>query len=201
MSCRWTHSRRWKSATGDKIFGTLFDNTGQYSIGSSVTAPGGPDNLGGTWTYTVDSIAVADAAHQNPALSGFVYDTSYFDADNGRSFATYYGDQGLASGDTTKFWSGDNGLGSDGDLAIVDGVFFAIASGKYVLPDPLPAHAAATLATTSGAPVAGSNDGTSASMALLSNAMAAMPGAPVADMSRGTAAADAAAPLLAPPQG
>ena len=109
-----------ESVTGDKIFGTLFDNTGKYSIGSSVTVPG-RDNLGGTWTYTVDTIAAADAAHQNPVLSGFVYDTSYFDADNGRSFATYYGDQGLASGDTTKFWSGDNGLGSEGDLAIVDG--------------------------------------------------------------------------------
>ncbi len=54
-----------ESKTGDKIFGALYDNTGRYTVGSSVTAPGGPDNLGGTWTYTITNIGRADSFHQD----------------------------------------------------------------------------------------------------------------------------------------
>ncbi len=48
-----------ESKTGDVISGALYDNTGRYTVGSSVTVPG-PDNLGGTWTYTVNNIGRAD---------------------------------------------------------------------------------------------------------------------------------------------
>jgi VCBS repeat-containing protein len=41
-----------ESKTGDVISGALYDNTGKYTVGSSVTVPGA-DNLGGTWTYKV----------------------------------------------------------------------------------------------------------------------------------------------------
>ena len=129
-----------ESTTGDLINGVLFDNTGRYTVGSSVTT--GPDQRGGTWTYTVNSIVTADSAHQNAAYTGFVYDLTYFDADNGSTFNTFYGSTGLTTGvnDRTVNYSGNNYLGSDGDLVLVNGQFFGIASGKYVLPDPLPSH-------------------------------------------------------------
>ena len=76
-----------ESVTGDHINGVLFDNTGTYSVGSSVTVPG-PDNMGGQWTYTVNSIAAADSAHQNASYNGMVYDMTYFDADTGTSYNT-----------------------------------------------------------------------------------------------------------------
>ena len=47
-----------ESATGDKITGVLFDNTNRYTVGSSVTS--GIDTEGGTWTYTIDSIATTE---------------------------------------------------------------------------------------------------------------------------------------------
>jgi hypothetical protein len=96
------------------------------------------DNAGGSWTYTVTGVGDADAAHQNAALSGFVYDLNYFDVDQNQTFNTFYGNRGLASGDRTTNFSGNNYLGSDGDLAVAGSRFFAIASGRYVLPDPLP---------------------------------------------------------------
>jgi hypothetical protein len=152
-----------ESVTGDHINGVLFDNQGLYTVGSSVTAPG-IDNMGGHWTYTVNSIAAADNAHQNASYNGMVYDLTYFDADTGASFNTLFGTTGLNTGvaDRTANYSGNGGLGSDGDLITVAGKQTAIASGKYVLPD------ANERLTTAPA-----GDGQSANLALLTNVMAA----------------------------
>ena len=60
--------RAVESVTGDVILGVVYDNTGRYSVGSTVTT--GPDNLGGNWTYTVTSIGDADAAHGDAELLG-----------------------------------------------------------------------------------------------------------------------------------
>ena len=154
---------------GDTIFGVLFDNTGAYSIGSSVTT--GPDQLGGTWTYTVTSLGTADAAHQDASYSGFVYDTSYFDTDRQTSYDTFYGLKGFSTGvnDRTANYSGNAGLGSDGDLIQINGTFFAIASGKYVVPENIPGQVVAG----QGAPVGGGDGTTSANLALLNNVTAA----------------------------
>ena len=151
-----------ESVTGDHINGVLFDNQGLYTVGSSVTAPG-TDNMGGHWTYTVNSIAAADSAHQAASYNGFVYDLTYFDADTGTSYNTFYGRTGLTTGvaDRTANYSGNHGLGSDGDLITVNGSLAAIASGKYVLPD-------ATKVLTDVPP----SDGQSANLALLTNVMA-----------------------------
>ncbi len=86
-----------ESVTGDHINGVLFDNQGLYTVGSIVTAPG-TDNMGGHWTYTVNSIAAADSAHQAASYNGFVYDLTYFDADTGTSYTTFYGTAGLTTG-------------------------------------------------------------------------------------------------------
>ena len=152
-----------ESVTGDHINGVLFDNTGTYSVGSSVTAPG-IDNMGGQWTYTVNSIAAADSAHQAASYNGMVYDLTYFDADTGTSYNTVFGTTGLTTGvaDRTANYSGNQGLGSDGDLITVDGRFTAIASGKYVLPD----------ARDERLTTAPASDGQSANLALLTNVMA-----------------------------
>jgi hypothetical protein len=151
-----------ESVTGDHINGVLFDNQGLYSVGSSVTAPG-IDNMGGHWTYTVNSIAAADSAHQDASYNGFAYDLTYFDADTGTSYNTLFGTTGLNTGvaDRTANYSGNHGLASDGDVITVAGQETAIASGKYVLPD------AGKLLT----PAPG--DSQSANLALLTNAMAA----------------------------
>jgi hypothetical protein len=141
----------------------LFDNQGLYSVGSSVTAPG-IDNMGGDWTYTVNSIAAADSAHQAASYNGLSYDLTYFDADTGTSYNTVFGTTGLNTGvaDRTANYSGNGGLGSDGDVITVAGQQTAIASGKYVLPD------ADERRTTVPA-----GDGQSANLALLTNVMAA----------------------------
>ncbi len=124
-----------ESVTGDTITGIFFDNTGRYSVGSAVIT--GPDNLGGTWTYTVTGIAAADAKHQDVSYSGFVYDTAYLDNDLGTTVTTFYGATGLNTGvnDRTANYSGSQGLGSDGDLVTINNKFFGIASGKYVVPE------------------------------------------------------------------
>ena len=152
-----------ESVTGDRINGVLFDNAGIYTVGSSVTTPG-IDQAGGHWTYTVNSIAAADSAHQAASYNGFAYDLTYFDADTGTSYNTFYGTTGLTTGvaDRTTNYSGNHGLGSDGDLITVNAAFTGIASGKYVLPD------ADERLTTVPA-----GDGQSANLALLTNAMAA----------------------------
>ena len=133
-----------ESKTGDVITGVLFDNTGHYSVGSSVTAPGS-DNLGGSWTYTVTSIADAGARHQSQSYENFVYDLSYQDADLGLTVGAFYGSAGFNSGvaDRTANYSGNGGLGSDGDLVTVRGQVFGVASGKYVVAEP--ATAAGTM--------------------------------------------------------
>ena len=114
-----------------------FDNSGKYSVGSSVTVPG-PDNVGGTWTYTVTSLADADAKHQDLSYENFAYDLTYKDADLGTVTNTLFGTVGFSSGvnDRTVNYSGNGGLGSDGDVVAVNGKDFAIASGKYVVPEP-----------------------------------------------------------------
>ena len=152
-----------ESVTGDRINGVLFDNQGLYTVGSSVTEPG-PDNMGGSWTYTVNSINTADNAHQDASYNGFVYDLTYFDADKETSFNTFYGLTGLTTGvnDRTVNFSGNHGLGSDGDLVTFNGALTGIASGKYVLPDPQDDR----LTVPAG-------DGQSANLALLTNTMAA----------------------------
>ncbi len=130
--------RAVESKTGDVITGVLFDTVDAYSVGSSVTAAG-VDNAGGHWTYTVTNIASADSAHQSTRFSGFAYDQTYFDADRGTTSTTFYGSKGLATGDTTVNFSGNHGLGSDGDLITSSaGNFIAIASGKYVVADAAP---------------------------------------------------------------
>ena len=124
-----------ESKTGDSISGVLYDNSGRYTVGSSVTVAG-PDNLGGSWTYTVDNIGRADIAHQDVSYSGLAYDFDYRDADTGTVYSTFYGHAGFDQGIADKVnFSGSNGLGSDGDLILVNGRFFGIASGKYVLPE------------------------------------------------------------------
>jgi hypothetical protein len=182
-----------ESVTGDTISGVLFDNTDRYTVGSSVTT--GADQLGGTWTYTVTNIAAADAAHQNAALSGFVYDTSYFDVSLSANFATLYGAKGLASGDRTVNYSGSNYLGSEGDVVSVGGTFYAIASGKYVVPQGV--SDSSPMATD--APLAGGDGVSSANLALLGNYAAASfatGGGAVAPL---TAPAPETSPLIAPP--
>ena len=182
-----------ESVTGDTISGVLFDNTNRYAVGSSATT--GTDQLGGTWTYTVTNIAAADAAHQNAALSGFVYDTSYFDVSLGASFATFYGAKGLASGDRTTNYSGSNYLGSDGDLVSIGGTVYGIASGKYVVPQGIPDSSP----VATDAPLAGGDGVSSANLALLGNYTAASfatgsgPAAPL------TAPMPETSPLIAPP--
>jgi hypothetical protein len=158
-----------ESVTGDTIFGVMFDNTGAYSIGSSVTT--GPDQLGGFWTYTVGSIGTADAAHQDASYSGFVYDTSYFDTDRQTSYDAFFGLKGFTTGvdDRTVNYSGNGGLGSEGDVVQINGTFIAIASGKYVVPENIPGQAVAG----QGAPVGGGDGTTSANLALLNNVTAA----------------------------
>ncbi len=150
-----------ESVTGDHINGVLFDNQGLYTVGSSVTKPG-PDNMGGRWTYTVNSISTADNAHQDASYNGFVYDLTYYDTDKETAFNAVFGLTGLNSGvnDRTANYSGNRGLGSDGDLVTFNGALTPIASGKYVLPDDR--------RTTVPA-----GDGQSANLALLTNAMAA----------------------------
>jgi VCBS repeat-containing protein len=129
------HFTAVESKTGDTISGVLFDAQGLYSVGSTVTK--GPDELGGTWTYTINSLDEADTAHQNFAYSGYVYDLTYYDADQDKAYNTFYGMTGLNTGinDRTQNYSGNNYLGSDGDLVVVNGSFKAVASGKYVLPE------------------------------------------------------------------
>ncbi len=123
-----------ESVTGDRISGALYDNTGRYTLGSSVST--GPDLLGGTWTYTITNIGRADNAHQDVAYSGLVYDFDYFDADTGATLSTFYGHTGFNQGiaDKTNV-SGSNYLGSDGDLVVINGTPVAIASGRYVVPE------------------------------------------------------------------
>ncbi len=123
-----------ESKTGDTISGALYDNAGKYSVGSSVVT--GPDNLGGTWTYTVTGIGRADAAHQDVSYAGLSYDFDYLDVDTAKTYDTFYGYAGFIQGNNDKAdFSGSNGLGSDGDLAMINGKPVAIGSGKYAVPE------------------------------------------------------------------
>ncbi len=162
-----------ESVTGDRIDGVLFDNAGVYTVGSSVTTPG-IDQAGGHWTYTVTGVAAADSAHQAASYNGFVYDQTYFDADTGISYNTFFGRTGLTTGvaDRSANYSGNNGLGSDGDLITVAGKLTGIASGKYVLPDVIAAPPA-TLGFAASGSIASGNDGASANLTLLNNLTAA----------------------------
>ena len=121
-----------ESKTGDKITGVLFDNTGRYSVGSSVTS--GLDTAGGTWTYTVTAVAAA-ASNFTPAYNGYVYDLTYFDASTNTTANTFYGSNGYTNGVSplTTNYSGKGGLGSGGDLVTIAGTQYAIDGGR-VLP-------------------------------------------------------------------
>ncbi len=133
--------RAVESVTGDVILGVVYDDTGRYSVGSMVTT--GSDNLGGNWTYTVTSIGDADAAHRDASYSGFQYDYVYSDQDNDESVKTAFGAVGWDSGtgDRTVNYSGNNYLGSDGDVIHL-GIDYAVASGKYVVPENIGAREA-----------------------------------------------------------
>ncbi len=186
-----------ESTTGDTITGILYDNTSRYSVGSSTTL--GTDQLGGNWTYTINSIARADNAHQNASYSGMVYDLSYHDASAGATYVTVYGSQGHNGIADRTNYSGSNYLGSDGDLVSINGRFYGIASGKYVVPanvtaaatdaligDPQDSQPGADLlgysdaVGNSGAAVAGINDGFGADLGLLGNYMSAAFATPAA---------------------
>ncbi len=125
-----------ESATGVKIYGYLYASGGTYKLGDSVTSSV-TDQAGGHWTYSVTGFQMADAAHQNAAYNGYVYDTSYFDAGLGTSFNTMFGYAGsidTTGADLTADYSGNQGLGSGGDVVVVNGTGHAIDSGHYVLP-------------------------------------------------------------------
>ena len=124
------------------ILGVVYDNTGRYSVGSTVTTTG-TDNLGGTWTYTVTSSGDADTAHRDASYSGFQYDYVYSDQDNDESVKTDFGAVGWDSGtgDRTVNYSGNNYLGSEGDVIHL-GIDYAVASGKYVVPENIGAREA-----------------------------------------------------------
>ena len=65
-------------------------------------------------------MAAANSAHRAASYNGFVYDQTYFDADTDTSYNTFYGTTGLTTGvnGRTANYSGNNGLGSDGDLVM-----------------------------------------------------------------------------------
>jgi hypothetical protein len=92
-----------------------------------------------------------------------VYDLTCFDADRQTSFNTVFGLIGLTTGvaDRTANYSGNDGLGSEGDLVTFNGALTSIASGKYVPPDP-----------NERPRTVPAGDGQSANFALLTNVMA-----------------------------
>jgi V8-like Glu-specific endopeptidase len=184
-----------ESTTGDTITGILYDNTSRYSVGSTSTS--GTDLVGGTWTYTVNSIARADNAHQNASYSGMAYDLSYHDASAGATYVTVFGSQGHNGINDKSNYSGSNYLGSDGDVVTINGRGYVIASGKYVVPANVTAAATDALVTdtvdsplgsgllgysdasgNSGAALAGGSDGFGANLGLLGNYMGAAFAAP-----------------------
>ena len=120
------------SVTGDYFNGIVYDNTGRYHVGDTVSFA---NNLGGQWTYSIVVSAVADSAHQNSFYAGKVYDTFYYDADLGVGHATNSGFQGYNYGapiDVTNY-SGANYLGSDGDYVVLNGVTQRFAY-NHVIP-------------------------------------------------------------------
>ena len=78
-----------------------------------------------------------------PSYSGFQYDYVYSDQDNDESVKTVFGAVGWDSGtgDRTVNYSGNNYLGSDGDVMHL-GIDYAVASGKYVVPENIGAREA-----------------------------------------------------------
>ena len=72
----------------------------------------------GTWTYTITGIGDADAAHQNAALSGFVYDLNYFDADQDQIPQHLLREPGPRLRRPHHDFSGNNCLGPTVDLAV-----------------------------------------------------------------------------------
>ena len=99
-----------ESESGDVIQGYAFDNTGQYYEGWQKIFAG--NEAGGEWRYNV--YAVEDARLLGPSAQGRVYDTNYYDAETKTWLNTYTYLHDLGA-------SGEYGIGSDADNAVIDG--------------------------------------------------------------------------------
>jgi hypothetical protein len=120
-----------ESKTGEYYTGYVYDDTDTYQVGTTFTTD--PDQDGGSWTYTITNVSVADAAHQNAAYSGKVYDTAFWDPQFGLH-TTELGCAGYSAGPPTDLstYSGSNYLGSDSDMALVDGTYQSFGGAKVV---------------------------------------------------------------------
>jgi hypothetical protein len=112
----------YESKTGDKYYGFVYDDQGKYAVGSSMVSA--TDQAGGTWTYYVYSIGSAPTIAT--AYNGQVYDTSYYDSNEGTSYTPFYYGIGYASG--------TNWLGSDTDYINLNYTEQKFSS-YYVVPD------------------------------------------------------------------
>jgi hypothetical protein len=149
-----------ESKTGDLIYGYVYDTYGRYSIGSTYTSP--TDQLGGTWTYTVNNVVtVTDAAHTNSYsfYNGKVYDYYYYDADRGSQYFTDFGYTGMSKGAPTDQtdYSGANFLGSDSDYAMINGTWQLFGAGNYVVSEGLPFGMSGSIDTLGGSSAASSS--------------------------------------------
>jgi hypothetical protein len=111
----------YESKTGDYFYGYVYDDQGKYSSGSTATSP--TDEDGGTWTYVVYS---TQSSSVSAAYNGYVYDTAYYDHDQGNAvYATYFGANG--------YRSGTNFLGSDYDYVYDNGGYQLFGGGYWVV--------------------------------------------------------------------
>src|SRR5262245_65330880 len=79
-----------ESAYGDVIDSYIYDITLHDALPICFTST--PDQLGGTWTYTVNTISTANAAHQHTSYAGKLYDIWYHHAHlEGSPIATDFG--------------------------------------------------------------------------------------------------------------
>src|SRR5450432_3350345 len=90
-----------ESASGDEIQGYNYDTTSTYYDGYGHTF--GTDETGGNWTYHVTDHTAAPGG----AVTGRIYDTTYYDGETHTWADTTSGAAGTASG--------LSGLGSDSD--------------------------------------------------------------------------------------
>jgi hypothetical protein len=118
-----------ESKTGDVYYGYTYDNAGKYVYGESWTSAT-TDQLGGHWSYGIYSVGTADSAHQSASNNGYTYDYSYYDADNGTSYATYNGANGTPTSST--------GIGPDYDYIYQNGLYQPFGSnGYFVVPESM----------------------------------------------------------------
>jgi hypothetical protein len=111
-----------ESKTGDSYYGWVYDNTNTYYVGYTYS-PSATDQAGGKWTY---SIYGGGYGGYSPSLSGYVYDSYYYDADYGGSTPYYY-----SNGNS----SGYGGLGSDYDYAYDLGSYYLFGYGYNTVPE------------------------------------------------------------------